>query len=117
MLARLIGYSSDMLTDGAPTWRFDIEIREVKKPHRGDDLARGYVAMIASVHKDGPLSRLCRAIRDTKEGDYAALVGAISIHISRHRRRALSQRFLILRRDSYTCCIAPSESRDDWVPR
>ena len=75
MLARLTGYSSKPSLSGVPICHFDIELCEIRRPVITDTISLAFVIMISSSHKEGPLYRLCRAIRDAKVGDYAPLIG------------------------------------------
>ncbi|MFT4508917.1 hypothetical protein [Caballeronia sp. 15711] len=75
MLARLTAYSSETSLDGVLIWRFNIEGRELEKPIIVETLSLDAVGTIADIRQNGPITRLCRAIRKAKEGDYQALLG------------------------------------------
>ncbi|MFT4438694.1 hypothetical protein [Caballeronia sp. 15715] len=75
MLARLTAYSSETSLGGVLIWRFNIEVLELDNPIIMETLSLDAVASIADIRQNGPITRLCRAIRNANEGDYQALLG------------------------------------------
>ena len=75
MLARLSVCSSDPFAEGAPAWSFDIELVVGSRTEVMATLSMQAVLLIADSDNAGPLSELCRAIRDANVDDCEAIIG------------------------------------------